>query len=801
MTDPTPADRSRTEPMPLVPHPDRDRLDASMPVLLTRFVGRAQEIAQVAALLRRDEVRLVTLTGPGGGGKTRLALRVAEVVARDFTDGVVFVALAAVREPDLVAPALAQALGVREAGERPLTEALAAYLRDRRLLLVLDNFEQVAVAAPLITDLLRASRRLAVLVTSRGGLRVSGEHVVSVPPLALPNPAAPAEQLNRAEAVQLFAERATAADADFALDDVAAGAVAAICARLDGLPLAIELAAAKTRLLPPPALLARLERRLPLLTGGARDQPDRLRTMRNAVAWSYDLLPEEARALFRRLAVFVGGSTLEAAGAVAGDGAGGDVFAGVEALADQSLVRRLDVVAGEPRFGMLETVREYGLEQLERSEEAGKIRRRHAAWCLALAEAAEPHLEGFGGNQAGWLARLDAELSNLRAALAWFHETGNARDLLRLVAVLDVYWFARPYLPEARHWLEAGLGLVGSQDAPADVRGMALHVLVNVTCFLGDHEAALARAEEELALASETGEPFALGRAQYGLGMACGHAGDVPRAAAHYAEAVPLLRRAGATSWVYLALAGVGSMRYVNGDVAGAIPLLDEALVLVRGVDEANPFPLTDRFSLSLVLGQRAHAALAQGDHALAARLFAEGLTLGRELGAERVVLGAVAGLAGVVLALGQPERAARMLGAVAAAAEVTGAGRIADTNYADRLVVAARARLGDGPFAAAFAVGRLLPFDEAVTEALAVMARAEGTAPGAHTQRDRFGLTPRERDVLGMVVAGKTDQQIADVLFVSRRTVTTHTSSLLSKLGVTSRTEAAAIAVREGIA
>ncbi len=520
--------------------------------------------------------------------------------------------------------------------------------------------------------------------------------------------------------------------------------------------------------------------------------------MRDAVAWSYDLLPERERVLFRRLAVFVGGFTLEAAEAVTAQP--GDVFAGVEALADQSLVRRLDIVAGELHFGMLETVREFALEQLEASGEAEEARRRHAAWCLAQAEAAEPHLEGFGGAQARWLARLDAELGNLRAALAWFHGIGNARGLLRLVAVLDVYWFARPYLPEARHWLEAGLGLADSRDVPADVRGMALHVLVNVTCFLGDHEVALARAEEELLLARASGEPFALGRALYGLGLAWEHAGDLPRAAARYADAVPLLRRAGATSWVYLALAGVGNMRYVRGDLAGAVPLLDEALALVRRVDEADPFALKDRFGLSLVLGPRAHAARARGDYALATRLFAEGLTLGRELGAKRVVLGAVAGLAGVVLALEQPERAARLLGAVAAAQEVTGVGRITDAIHADRLVAAARAQLGERPFAEAFAAGRALPFDEAIADAVAIVTLAEATAPGARAERDPFGLTPRERDVLRMLVAGKTDQQIADALFVSRRTVTTHTSSLFAKLGVTGRAEAAAIAVREGI-
>jgi len=743
-------------------------------------------------------VRFVTLTGPGGVGKTRLALRVAEDLAQTFANGAVYVPLATVFDPALVAPALAQALGLREAGERPLTNSLSAWLRVRRLLLVIDNFEQVAEAAPLLSDLLRTCPGLTVLVTSRRVLRVSGEHVVRVPPLALADPAAPAGELRCVEAVQLFAERARAADAGFTLDEETVAAVAAICAQLDGLLLAIELAAAKTRLLPPALLLDRLERWLPLLTDGARDLPPRLRTIRDAVAWSHNLLSERERVLFRRVAIFVGGFTLEAASAIAG--AEGDGFAGIEALTDQSLVGRMDVVAGELRFGLLEVIREYSLEQLERSDERGKVRRWHAAWYLAVAEAAEAHLEGFGGDQVQWLMRLDAELGNLRAALDWFHETGNARDLLRLVAVLDVYWFARPYLPEARQWLDVGLSLADYRDVPADERGMALHVLVNILCFLGDHEAALARAQEELALARTTGEPFAHGRALYGFGLVWEHAGDVSQAAAHYAEAVPLLRRAGATSWVYLALAGVGNMRYLGGDFISAVPLLDEALDLVRQVDEADPMALKDGFGLALVLAQRAHVALAQGDYTLAAQLFADDLALGRELGAERVVLGAVAGLAGVELALGQPERAARLLGAVAAAQEVTGVSRITDAIHVERLVATARTRLGDRPFAEAFATGRALPLDEGITDALAIAMWADTTAPRTQAKRDVFGLTSRERDVLQLLVGGKTDQQIADALFVSRRTVTTHTSSLFAKLGVTGRTEAAVLAVREGI-
>jgi non-specific serine/threonine protein kinase len=597
--------------------------------------------------------------------------------------------------------------------------------------------------------------------------------------------------------VQFFVERARAAAPDFTLTAANGPAVVADCARLDGLPLAIELAAAKTRLLPPSALLGRLDRRLPVLTGGARDQPVRLRTMRDAIDWSYDLLREEEQSLFRRLGVFVGRFTLEAAQSVAGE-ADVDIFARLEALADQSLIRRFDTSAGEPQSGMLETVREYAVERLAACGEEDEVRGRHAAWYLALAEAAEPHLEGFGRDQAVWLSRLDADLGNLRAALAWFQQTGNARGVLRLAAVLDVFWFSRPYLREARRWLEAGLA--AGSDVPADVRGMALHVLANVACFLGDQASSLAYAEEELALARQLEEPFPLGRAYYGLGIVCEHAGDAARAGAHYAEAVPLLRRATATSWVYLALAGIGSMRHAWGDLAGAVPLLDEALALVRQRDDAGPSALGDTLGLALVLGRRAHAALTQGDTKMASRLFAEGIVAAQELGAEHVLMGQLEGLAGVALAQQQPERAARLLGAVAAARETTGVARIAHAIHADRITTAVRSQLGETSFTAAFASGRTLPLVEAVAEGIALVAATEAIADMASPHQDAFGLTPRELDVLQLLVTGKTDREIAEALFVSRRTVTTHTSSLYAKLGVTSRTEAATLAVRESL-
>jgi predicted ATPase len=423
VADPTLHELSR--PLSLVPPGDCEHLVAPLPAPLSSFVGREREVAAVTALLSEPGVRLVTLTGPGGVGKTRLALRVARDVEADFADGVVFVPLAAVRDPDLVIATVARALRIPDAGVRPLVERLAAAIRARHFLLVLDNFEHVVEAASQVADLLAACPELKALATSRSVLRVSGEHADAIWPLALPDASGQTslEAVAGAEAVRLFVARARAAQPDFVLTDANAPTVAAICRSLDGLPLAIELVAAKLRLLPPESLLARLARTLPVLTGGGRDLPDRQRTMRDAIAWSYELLTGDEQVLFRRLAVFVGGFTLDAAADVA-ESVGGDALAGVEALAEQSLLHRLAGGPGDPRFGLLETVREFGLEQLEASGEADAVRGRHAAHFAALAEVARSSMIL---NQTAGLERLRAEDGNLLAALGWLERLATPR--------------------------------------------------------------------------------------------------------------------------------------------------------------------------------------------------------------------------------------------------------------------------------------------------------------------------------------------------------------------------------------
>jgi predicted ATPase/DNA-binding XRE family transcriptional regulator len=747
------------------PEKARDTAALTLPAAVTSLVGRDQEIAALRGQLRQPDVRLVTLTGPPGIGKTRLAVAVAEGLIADHPGGVVFVGLAPITDPDLVATTVLHALGVVEVVGTPPAERLKAVLRGNRALLVLDNFEQVVEAGPLVADLLASCPEVRVLATSRVALRLRGEHEVPVPPLAFPDPTCGPDDRVEARAagafsaVALFVARARAVDPGFVLTHDNAQAVVAICRRLDGLPLAIELAAARCKVLAPQAMLPRLEHRLRLLTDGARDAPVRQRTLRAAIAWSHGLLSPEQQRLFRRLGVFVGGCTLEVAERVCdvGGDLDIDVLDGLAALVDHSLVQRRDGAETGTRFVMLETLREYALEQLDASGERSDLEARHAAEVLALAEIAEPHL--FAADRPWWLRRLSEEQDNIRAALRWALGRDDPSPGLRLVGALWM-WFLRRLLVEGRRWAEDLLTQPGAAPRTA-ARASALFAAGHFAWLQGDVHAMRVRLEECVAIRRELGNSAGLGRALPFLGLAVD--GDQEEARRLAEEGVTLCRAGGDRWGLAMALTNLGRIAATWGDDAAARPSLEEAVALFRAIGDgwllalplnslgaiayrqgdygeaqaafAEVLPcfraVEDRRNTTQALTNLAFVYLARGDRDPARTLFAESLRFGQEHADRFNPPACLRGLAAIAAAEGNPARAVRLLAATEALIASTGAARWpAERLGGDMDTASLRLALGDEAFMAAWEAGQRLSLDLAIREAVAAANASETIRP-----------------------------------------------------------------------
>ena len=685
----------------------------NLPLQPTPFLGREDQVARVVELLGRDDVRLLTITGPGGVGKTRVALQAAADVLEAFPDGVWFVDLSVLDDPALVPSVIAGVLSVREEGSG-LTDRLGSVLGGKRLLLLLDNFERVVEATPMISDLLAQVPGLKVLATSRTPLHAYGEHEYPLAPLPLPDRAhlPSVEGMSQYEAVRLFIARAQAVKPDFTVTATNAPAVAEICFRLDGLPLAIELAAALVKMLPPQALLKRLEQRLPLLTGGARTLPARQQTMRNAIAWGHDLLAPDEQTLFRRLAIFPGGCTIEAAEAVASPDGTLDVFAGLSSLVDKSLLRQDEGADGEPRFRMLETVREFGLERLEVSGEEPATRDRHARFYRDLAERANPEIMETANPT--WLDVLDRDHDNLRAALAWSRDTADHDTLLCLASALALFWYYRGYLDEARRWLDQALETPANADVPRP-RAWALASRGMLASVCGETDRAAPLLTESFSWWEQTGD-------DYGYAIARSMLGGVYVGQGRYDEAVALLtpnrdyfRDHGHDNMHAHALFHLGVIAWVQGDDTHArVQLQDSVEYFDRSgtpVDAIDPL----RY-----LGLLACAASDLDD---AARWFREEWRRLRQRGSRAALAVGLADVATFAAAREAWQPAARLFAKAEAVLRAEAAAfSLPARDHYERAHARAREALGDANYQATAGAGRALTLEQALAEAEAVL-------------------------------------------------------------------------------
>jgi len=794
------------------------RPTATLPVPLTSLIGREREITAVCALLARPSARILTLTGTGGVGKTRLALAVAAEVQQNFPDGVNFISLESIHDADLALPTMVQALGLQANNRSPL-EALNVELRERRQLLVLDNFETVVAAAPLLLELLATCPHLKLLVTSREALRIRGEREFVVQPLALPNPQyQPAgESLRRYGAVALFLERAREVQPTLQLTASTAPLISEICRKLDGLPLALELAAARLKVLSLSELLERLEHRLQVLTGGPRDLPTRQQTLRQTIAWSYDLLSPEDQRFFRLLAVFVDGCTLDVAEAVysALGGERGEVLDAVMSLLDKHLLYQSNRDQDEhpPRLLLHETIREYGLEALIATQELEKVRQGHAEYYLRMAES---HLEG--AKPAEWLDQLEIEHANMRAALQWALEQPASEMALRLGGALLHFWEGHQRLDERKAFLQHSLASIQEVSARAptsalftpealapnegelgDARYLArsLYLLGLISWVIGDIAMARTYAEDGLAKARDSDEKVTIAYLLDLLGQIALDQGEDTRARALLEEGLMLHREVGDTLGSLNALFFLERALSALGEVTQAQAYAEEHLALAEAIGFQSGIVGTLTF-----LGR---LALEQGHTATAGELFEKSLALLRET-SKNAPLAVATNLQGIGVTLAAQKRlieAVQLWGA----AEALCATLPEERAFVSRASAAARAELGDDAFTEAWAEGQAMTMEQALAamehiahsnqspaQALRRSGKARQHQPSSHD------LTTREEEVLRLVARGLTDAQVAEALVISPRTVNAHLRSIYAKLHISSRNAATYFALEHGL-
>jgi predicted ATPase/DNA-binding CsgD family transcriptional regulator len=799
---------------------DRFFLGVSVP---TRLVGRERELIEVQLRLSRDDVRLLTLTGAGGSGKTRLAIEAASTLAESFRDGALFTDLSSLSHVAQVIPTIAVVLGISEGRDLSVFEQLQQVLAGGEYLLVLDNFEHVLAAAPQIAELLATCPGLKILATSRAALRVRWEHEFEVRPLALPETSqvADIDALARIPSVALFVERASAASPDFALSADNAGAVAQICQRLDGLPLALELAAARTRLLPPQELARRLQARLPTLSSGPRDLPARQQTLHASIDWSYQLLEPNERRAFQRVAVFVGGGHLAQVEAVCRESDQADtvVLDALAALVEHNLVRRGATPDDEVRLRMLETIREFALEELQASGEAEEIRRRHALMCVDMAETAGPQL--YGAGRMPWVSRLLPDFDNFRTALEWLLTHGEADLSCRLAGSLTWWWYPLGRVRTGLDWAERALECAGACEVPARNKALFASGVLAVMC--GDLSLARRRLDECTLRRQEAGDMAGLAQAQIHLGIVMAmeqpaHAralheqalavirqlddpqstalaflssgdrafavGELAEARAHFEESLALFRQTGDSLMAAQALNKLGDLARGCDDYARAAALYAESLALMRRHEGDSGIPG--------VLHNLGYVAHHQGDYRRAFDHFLEAIVLFRVTGDQRGIAECLLGVAAVALARDRPQQAAQLFGAADAALDRAGMS-ITTSNASDyhRNIEALRARLGRVAFAEEWSAGRVMTADQAIAYANAFTEEQQQRWPGTDGP-DTLGwlapLTPREREVARLLLRNRSNREIASELVISEQTAETHAKRVLHKLGVSSR-------------